>query len=171
MLNLSTREILLLRILLILVIITAVYYIIIIPVKTLRDNINAQYNTNIEKLTQLDSIYSEYNEVRQTKNRYDQLLKRSGGITSMIEEKSRENNISQNIAHTRENPGAAHGDYQIRTTEVKLESVDIGSALTFIYEIENANRLLRITYLRIHEALRGGDTYDVIMRIDTMSAR
>ena len=171
MLNLSSREILLLRILLVLVIITALYYIVFLPVSSLRESIHAEYNTNIEKLSQLDSIYGEYNEVRQIKNRYDQLLQRSGGITSLIEQKAQENNISQNIAHTRENPGSTHGDYEIRSTEVKFESVDIGSALTFIHEIENTDRLLRITYLRIHEALRGGDTYDVILRIDTMSAR
>jgi hypothetical protein len=37
--------------------------------------------------------------------------------------------------------------------------------------MENSNRLLKISYLRIHQALKGRDMYDIILKIDSLSVQ
>jgi hypothetical protein len=55
------------------------------------------------------------------------------------------------------------------TADVKLEGVPIQKLVRFLYEIENSNVLLKISYLRIYQGLRGADTYDVILKIDSFT--
>lgn len=169
MINLTKREKILLRIFIVFVSVIAVYFAIIKPILSLKENTETQYKDNITKLSKLEAIYDQYKEIRQKKNQYEQMLQQSGGITSLIKEHAKSADIVKNITYTRENPGSVQNKYKKNSTEVKFEGVGIKSVMNFIYKIENSNRLLKISYLRIHQALKGKDMYDVIIKIDSLS--
>jgi hypothetical protein len=169
MINLTKREKLLLKILIGIAGTAGLFFLIINPVISVQSSIEDDYKSNLSNISKLDSIYDQYKEIRQKKNYYEQLLNQTGGMTSLIEEQAKTSNISSNISYTRENPSTVQNKFKKNSTEVKFEGVDIKSVIDFIYKIENSNRLLKINYLRIHQALKGRNTYDVIIKIDSLS--
>ena len=108
-----------------------------------------------------------------TRIRHEAPLLKSGNdnITSMIEQWSQSTNVARHIAYTRRRQSIIQNKYIRITTDIKLEGVPVQSCLQFIYEIENSNKLLKISYLRINKALKGSSTYDVNMKIDSYTMK
>jgi len=50
---------------------------------------------------------------------------------------------------------------------MKLDGVSIQSLLKFIYEIENSNKLVNISYLRINKSFKSPNLYDVNLKIES----
>ncbi len=167
MITLSERELRLVKILISFIVILLIYFLIISPVISYKNNLEKTYANNISKLNSLDSIYEKYLEVKQEKNKLQNLLRSSRGVTSLIETYARETNILNNKVYTRDHPSNIQNKYKKITTDVKFESVDITSIMKFIYKLENSNKLIKISYLRIQQAIKGKDTYDVTLKIDS----
>lgn len=172
MIKVSEREKKLLQVLIIVFSVVIIYYLIVTPLVNFFSKTEQSLESNKEKLIQLDKIYKNYRELEQTYNRYSSLLKSGNdNITSLIEQWSQSTNVARHIAYTRRRQSIIQNKYIRITTDIKLEGVPIQSCLQFIYEIENSNKLLKINYLRINKALKGSNTYDVNMKIDSYTMK
>src|SRR6056297_805099 len=162
MIRVSEREKKLLQVLIIVFSVVIIYYLIVTPLVKFFSKTDESLESNKEQLIQLDKIYKNYRDLEQTYNRYSSLLKSGNdNITSMIEQWSQSTNVARHIAYTRRRQSIIQNKYIRITTDIKLEGVPIQSCLQFIYEIENSNKLLKMSYIRINKALKGSSTYDV----------
>jgi hypothetical protein len=120
----------------------------------------------------MDDLNDEYREIRQKITKYQSALgNKNENITTLVEQWAVTADVTKNIAYTRRTQSTIQNKYIRVSTDVKLESVPIQKVLKFLYEIENSNKLLKISYLRIYQALKGADTYDVIMKIESFSTQ
>jgi len=172
MIKVSEREKKLLQVLIIVFSVVILYYLIVTPLVNFFSETEESLESNKEKLIQLDKIYKNYRELEQTYKKYSSLLKSGNdNITSLIEQWSKSTNVARHIAYTRRRQSVIQNKYIRITNDIKLEGVPIQSCLQFIYEIENSNKLLKINYLRINKALKGSNTYDVNMKIDSYTMK
>lgn len=167
MINLTDREQKLLKIFAVIVAIAIVYLLIIRPLASFRERTGREFENNAQNLTKLDKIYEEYLIVKEKNARYNMLLKNSSGLTTLIEENAQAVNILKNKTGNRDNPSSLQNKYHGLSTEVKFEGVDIKSVVNFIHKMENSNRLVKISYLNIKQALNQTSTYDVIIKFDS----
>lgn len=165
--NLTERERKLLKILGAVVVFGFVYLLIIRPLFSFRERTSREFENNTQNLIKLDKIYEDYIFIKEKNARYNSLLKNSSGLSTMIEENAQTAGILKNKSYTRDNPSAIQNKFHGLSTEVKFEGVDIKSVTNFIYRMENSNRLVKISYLNIKQALNQTSTYDVIIKFDS----
>ncbi len=172
MINITQREKRLIKILSVVAVLAFVYFVIISPVIDMKTGSATRLQVTRENITKMDRLYDEFKEVRQKKNHYlSQLNNKNSNITSLIEQWAANSNIARNIAYTRRTQTNIQNKYIMTTTIMKVDAVAIEPLLKFIYEVENANMLLKISYIRIREAIKGSDTYDAELKINTYSAQ
>jgi type II secretory pathway component PulM len=171
MIELSKREIRLLQIMGVIIGIVLIYFLIITPIMSLRDSINREYEQNMTKLTMLDKLYEQYQELKQKNSQYSALLNNTRGLTSLIEENAQALNIIKNKTYTRDRPMVALGKYKKISAAVRFEGVDINSILNFIYKMENSGMLVQISYLRINQTIKGRNTYDVTLTFNSLTSQ
>jgi len=94
-----------------------------------------------------------------------QLNRKDANITALVEQWAASAKVTRNIADTRSTQTNIQNKYVKITTTIKLDSVAIEPLLNFIYHIESSNLLLKINYIRIQEAIKGRNTYDVSLKI------
>lgn len=171
MIEFSKRETRLIQILGVVVGILLVYFLIITPIMNLRDSINKEYEQNMSKLTMLDKLYEQYQELKQKNSQYTSQLNNTRGITSLIEENAQSLNIIKNKTYTRDRPTVAQGKYKKVSADVRFEGLDINSILNFIYKMENSGMLIQISYLRINQTIKGRNTYDATMTFNSITSQ
>ncbi len=171
MIELNKREKLLLQILGVAVGIAAFFFLIISPILSLRESINKEYEANMSKLNTLDKVYDQYRETHDKISQYNSQLNNTKGITSMIEENAQSLNIIKNKTYTRDRPTVSQGKYKKISADVRFEGVDINSILNFIYRMENSGMLIKISYLRINQTIKGRNTYDVTITFNSVSTQ
>ncbi len=170
MIDLSPREKKLLQILGGVVALTFVYFVIITPISNMRRSTEGGVREKIEGIAKIERIYAEYREVKQKKAQYmSQLGNKDANINSMIEQWASNAGVSGFIAYTRNTQTTIQNKYIMVTTIMKFDSVAIEPLLKFLYEVENSPMLLKISYLRMREAIKGANTYDVELKINTYS--
>ena len=170
--GLNQRERTLLQMLAGSILILGIYFLIALPIIEFMENTNEELKSNIDNLNRIDKIYKEYRDIKEKKSGYISLLqKKDENITSLVEQYASSNNIARNIGYTRRTQSPIQNKYIRITTSVKFEGVSIQPLLKFIYELENSNKLLKINYLRIYQGLKGTDTYDIILKIDSFSMK
>lgn len=147
------------------------YFLVIMPIMSFRSSIQKKFESNMSRLNRLDTIYSEYQEVKDKITRYRGQLVNTQGTTTLIEENAKALNILKNKVYTRDMPSNLQDKYKKISTDVKFEGIDIKSALDFIYKMENSGRLIRVSYLRINQALKGRNMYDVTIKFDTLASQ
>ncbi len=168
MIKLSNREKLLLKILIATVILITGYNFIFMPLINFFSSSDSIIVNDKQKIEQLDRIYSNFKELETKRNQYMSLLKSdSDNISTLIEQWAQSSNISRNIAYSRRNQTNVQNKYIRITTDMKLEGVSIQSLLRFIYEIENSNKLVNISYLRINKSYKSPNLYDVNLKIES----
>jgi hypothetical protein len=170
-LSLTKREKLLLQILGGFALVLGIYFLIISPLMSLKSSIDSEYENNAMKLDQLDRIHEEYINIKQKSSLYSSQLQNSQGTLTLIEEHAKTHNILKNKVLTQEQPGNVQDKYKKITTDVKFEGIDITSALNFIYSMENCGKLIRVSYLRISQILKGKSTYDVTIKFETLTSQ
>lgn len=171
MLQLSKREKLLIRLLAGLVGSVAAYYLVIAPLVSMSGRFSSRHEENLAKIEKLNKIYSEYNSLRQKRIRYESQINSDQGITTLIEEHAKTLGIQGNKSYVRVIPGSVKDNYKKVSAEIKFVGVDISTVLKFIYKMENSNSLIKTSYLRISEALKGRDIYDAEIKFDSITAR
>jgi hypothetical protein len=172
MINLSQREKRLAQLLGGVVGFALLYFLVISPLANLKRGSEGQIRQNMESIAKIDSIYDEYKDIRQKKTQYmAQLANKNANITSLIEQWATSANITKNIAYTRRTQTNIQNKYVMTTTIMKVDSVAIEPLLKFIYEVENSSMLLKVSYIRMREAIKGSDTYDVELKINTYSTQ
>ncbi len=171
MIELNKREKRLLQILAVIIGIVAFFFLIISPIISLRESINKEYELNMSKLTTLDKIYDQYRESRDRISQYNSQLNNTKGLTSMIEENAQSLNIIRNKTYTRDRPTVTQGKYKKISADVRFEGVDINSILNFIYRMENSGMLIKISYLRINQTIKGRNTYDVTITFNSLTTQ
>ena len=170
MISLSRREKLLLKALGALVALLALVFLVIMPFIEYRgrsETATRKYSSDIQKL---EALYEEYREIKQRKSRYASLLSmKNDNVTTLVEQWAANSGVSRNIAYASRTQSTIQNRYVRITTDIKFESVPIQNLLRFIYEVENSNRLININYFRVYQGLKGADTYDAIMKIDSFT--
>ncbi|HNR87550.1 MAG TPA: type II secretion system protein GspM [Spirochaetota bacterium] len=170
--KLSTREKIMLQALAGVIAVAVLYLLIIAPFIEFRESSDSALAKNVERLKKIDKIYDDYRELKREKSKYDAMLaQKNENITSLIEQWSNSVNIARNIAYTRRTQANIQNKYVRVTTDVKFEGVSIEKFLKFIYEVENSNRLIKLSYIRINTALKGTNTYDIVLKIDSFTAQ
>ncbi len=147
-----------------------IYFLIISPIVDFKTSLKNEYESNTERLNTLDRLYGQYLQLKSEKEKYQNLLKSNIGISSLIENLAKETNILDNKAYTRDNPSNIQGKFKKVSTEVKFEGVNISSLMKFIYRLENSNKVVKISYMRVRLALKGKDVYDVTLKIDSYTS-
>ncbi len=165
--QLSKREKNLLAGLIIFVSALLIYYLIITPFLSFKNDMDSSKKNNILYLQKLDTIYRQYREVKSEKDRYERLLRNNKGISSLIEENAQKTGILTNKVYNRDRQANIQNKYKKITSSVKFEGVDIKSALKFIYLMEHSNKLMKISHLRINQAIKEKNTYDVTIKFDS----
>ncbi|HON76935.1 MAG TPA: type II secretion system protein GspM [Spirochaetota bacterium] len=170
--TLTEREKKLLQILTAVIATAAVFFLVINPLIKLKTGNTSGMQKNISDLTQIDKLYQEYRDIREQKNNYmAQLNRKDSNITALVEQWAAAAKVTRNIADTRSTQTNIQNKYIKITTTIKLDSVAIEPLLNFIYHIESSNLLLKINYIRIHEAIKGRDTYDVSLKISNFMSQ
>jgi len=171
MIELNKREQRLLQALAALIGVVAIFFLVISPILNLRESINKEYESNMNKLNMLDKIYGQYREVRDKISQYNAQLNNTKGLTSLIEENAESLNIIKNKTYTRDRPTVTQGKYKKISADVRFEGVDINSILNFIYRMENSGMMVKISYLRINQTIKGRNTYDVTITFNSVSSQ
>jgi type II secretory pathway component PulM len=172
MIKINEREKRLLQILIIVIGCLVVYFLIIMPFFEFRKSAEEQIKKNIQDLNKMDELNDEYREIRQKITKYQSALgNKNENTTTLVEQWAATADVTKNIAYTRRTQSSIQNKYIRTTIDVKLDSVPIQKFMKFLYEIENSNKLLKISYLRIYQALKGADTYDVILKIESFSTQ
>ena len=117
------------------------------------------------KLKQLDRIYEQFQKAKMKKRSMESKL-RHAGLLATVEENAKKFGIKPT---TNESQTNVKNKFKKFKTNVKFESVPITSLLKFIHSIENSNKLARITGLRIRLALKGRQTYDANLTIESLA--
>ncbi|MCX7678394.1 MAG: type II secretion system protein M [Spirochaetes bacterium] len=170
MIELTGREKKLLQILAVVLVLAFIYFFIIMPISNRRRESAGGVREKIESIAKIDRIYEEYRQVKQKKAQYmSQLGNRDANINSMIEQWAANAGVSSALAYTRSTQTLIQNKYTMVTTIMKFDGVAIEPLLKFIYEVENSALLLKISYIRMREAMKGGNTYDVELKINSYS--
>ncbi len=168
MIKISAREQTLLKLLGVVVGIVLLYFLIVSPLIHFKDRSEEELRNNISRLNQLDKIYAQYRELKNKKAKMMAFLNRKDeNITSLVEQWATSTNIAKNIAYTRRTQSNIQNKFIRITTDIKFEGIPIDNILRFIYEVEHSNKMLKISYLRIQQGLKGTNTYDVVLKIDS----
>ncbi len=161
MMNLSDREQNLLKILALFLIGVIAYFFIIEPLINYKSGMQDEYKSNISRLKELDRLYEEYERIRNLKLNLTRNLASTKGITALIEDIVNSLNIKRHLTQNDSNPGSSRKNMKKMINNVKLEGIDIQSALRFIYRMENSNRNVHISTMRIQQAIKSRNTYDL----------
>ena len=172
MIQLNRREKTLVQILIGFVLIIAIYFLIITPLIEFTGDTGTEQEQSLNDLQRLERIYTQYRSIQEKKSKYTSLLdKKNENITTLVEQWANNAGISGNIAYTRRNQSNIQNKYIRITTEIKFDGVAIQSFMKFLYEVESSNSLLKVSYLRINRALKGTNTYDINIKIDTFTLK
>lgn len=172
MIKLSPRERTLLKLLGVLIGIVVLYFVVVSPFIHFKDKSEDELRNNIDRLNQLDKIYAQYREIKNKKAKMMAFLnRRDENITSLVEQWATSTNIAKNIAYTRRTQSNIQNKFVRITTDIKFEGIPIDKILRFIYEVENSNKMLKVSYLRIQQGLKGTNTYDVVLKIDSFTTQ
>ncbi|TAL31351.1 MAG: hypothetical protein EPN93_17970 [Spirochaetes bacterium] len=149
---------------------TLAYYLIIMPLVEYRSSTQQETRKNVSDITRLEALYDQYRDIKQRKTRYQtQLGNRNENISTLIEQWANTADVSKNIAYNRRTQANIQNKYTKFTSDIKLDAVPVQKFFRFLYEIENSNSLLKVSYLKIYQGMKGADTYDVIIKIDSFT--
>ncbi len=164
MIALSNRERILLRVLYVIAGLFVIYFFIITPVMRITSDSRKSWDQNTNRLAELDSLYQEYRDIQDKKNSISDLMRDTRGMATLVEENAKNAGILQNKADNRDQTSNIQNKYQKITTEVRFEGVDIRPLMKFLFDMENSGKYVRISYLRINQAVKERQTYDVTVK-------
>jgi hypothetical protein len=144
-------------------------FIIILPVVSFIKQSQEETIAKQTNLGKLDKIYEEYRGIDQKIKDFEALMRNTKSLASMIEEKSEADGILTNKVYIRDNPGGMVSKYRRVSTDVRFEGVDMEKLLKFMYDMENSNKIVRISYLRISPTIKGRNTYDAQIKFDSFT--
>ncbi len=170
MLQLSKREKLLIKGLIAVVSVAAAYFLLISSLMELRTSINSTYDQNVARISTLQRIHEEYQQIRLKRSQYESQIQSGQGITTLIEENAKNLKILGNKSYVRVIPGTVKDNYKKVSAEVKFVGIDVVTAIKFIYDMEHSSSLVRTSYIRVSEALKGRDIYDVEIKFDNITS-
>ncbi len=142
-----------------------IWTFIVSPIIDSQSSIESHTNVSKSRLMQLDQIHAKYQTAKRKKRLYDSKLKHSG-LHATVEENAKKFGLKPT---TSENHTNVQNKFKKFKNNVKFESAAITSILKFIHSIENSNKLVRITGLRIRLALKGRKTYDANLTIESLA--
>ena len=161
MLELSAREKKLLIALCILVGAVVLFYIVIDPYLNLRKSVAGSGAEALSRLNELEKVYFQYRDTKEKKENYDRLMQKSSGVSVLVEESAGRLGIQNNKVYNREREANIQNKFKKTTTEVKFEGINIRAALDFIYSMENSDKLIKTSSLRISQGIKERSNYDI----------
>lgn len=165
--ELSQREQKLLKILIGFICLIILFYAVIRPIMSAKSSAENSKNSGIERLNELEKIYRQYKEVKDKLNENNRLMSDTRGVSSLVEENAEKTGMLSNKVYNRDRETNLQNKFKKITTEVKFEGVNITSALNFLYQMENANKLIRTSSLRINQAVKERNNYDITISFDS----
>ena len=161
MLVFSPREKKLLIALCILVGAVVLFYIVIDPYLNFRKSTVGSGAEAQSRVNELESVYSQYRNIKEKKEKYERLMKQSSGASILVEEYAARFGIQNNKVYNRESDANIQNKLKKTTTQVKFEGINIKAALDFIYSMENSDKLIKISSLRINQGIKERNNYDI----------
>jgi len=159
--NLSKREKLLLQILIAVSAGALLFLFVISPLINKSSSIGNELQESRANLQKLQQIYDQYREYKSKKNHINRLLDNKKSVSAFIEQFAKETNILNNRTRTRERSGRVQGRFDKITTTIRFESVGAKSLFNFLHKMENANKIIKVSYLRMRRTLKDSKLYDV----------
>ena len=169
MINLTQREKRLLQLLGVILGAIVLLFMIVMPIIELKNRSDEKYKMNLANLSMLDKLYDDYREIDQELKRFDSLVKNTKGVASLIEDNAESESILKNKIYVRDRPSRVQGKYKMISTDVKFEGINIENLMKFIYKMENSNKLIKVSYLRISSTIKGKNTYDAQIMFDSFT--
>jgi Tfp pilus assembly protein PilO len=167
--SLSTREKILIYVLSSVAAGALLYTFIISPLLTPKTD--GGVSGGPERLRRMERLSEEYKSVKQDKNQIlSQLDNKNENTSALIQQCASTNGIEKNIAYTRRSQSTIQNKYNRITTDVKIDGVYFQPLVKFLNDIESSPELVRLQYVRITKALKGTNTYDVQLKIDTFTS-
>lgn len=167
MISLSSRERQLLRVLYVIAGLFILYFLVITPVMSIRQESQEAWSKNQKRIETMDELYSEYREIAEKKDRINDIMRDKRGVATLVEEMAKSANILQNKAYNKDATSNIQNKYTRILTEVRFEGVDIRPMMKFLYDMEHSGKYMRITYLRISQAVKERQTYDVTVKLES----
>lgn len=169
--RLTERERKLLSALIAISLIAVSYFFIYEPISSLRESLKKRAFNSQSSVEELSKISSEINSMRIKKQKYDLILKsENDNILTVIQQKSEQNNIKDNLANIRSTPSNFQNKFKKVTTDFKIEGAPIQSIIKFIYDMENSGGFIFFESVTISKGLKGTDRYDASCKVNTFMA-
>lgn len=164
--NLSKREKLLLKILLSVIAATAFYLLILKPLILVQNKEVSKAEYSGDSVRKLETIYKKYKETVDLKNKLNNSIKNSSGITSIVNEISNSVNILKNRTDMKEYPGKIQNGIQRIKTVIKYEGISINSFLRLIEQLENSSTYIKVKKVKLYPSIKSKQNiYDVNIEI------
>lgn len=164
--EISAREKKLLIVLLALIGALIIFYGVINPLLSFQENSDNSAESGVAKINELEEIYRQSREIREKKNVIERRLKDASGVSSLVEEYAAKNGILTNKVYNRDREMNLQNKIKKIVTEVKFEGVNIKPVFDFIYNMENSNKLITVSSLRISQAVKERSNYDVTINFE-----
>ena len=171
MLNLSSREKKLLSVLIIFLSLTMGYFFIYIPVSSIIESGKLEYKQNQNSLSKLDTIYNNYKNTKSKRSKLSSMLKIKGGELVLIDELAKKYNILENKSSGNTTSSTVRNKYSKIKITLKFEGVAINPLLKFIQEIENSNRIIKVSRFRLSSAVKGRNNFDSWITLESYSLK
>ena len=170
MMEFSSREKKLLIALCIIVGAVALFYIVINPYLNFRKSVTGSGTEALSRVSELESVYYQYRDIKEKKDTYERLMKESSGISALVEENAAKLGIQNNKIYNRERETNMQNKFKKTTTEVKFEGINIKAALDFIYSMENSDKFIKTSSLRINQGVKERSNYDITIVFDSYTS-
>ncbi|MCL1911190.1 MAG: hypothetical protein FWG13_03185 [Leptospirales bacterium] len=168
MIKFSPREKKLLIALCVLVAAVVLFYTVINPYINFRKSFTNSGDEARLRINELESIYAKYKNTQEIKNNYDRLMKGNGTVLALVEDNANRIGVFNSKVYNRErDPVIIQNKFKKVTTEVKFEGIDIKAALDLIYSIENSDKFIKTSSLRISQGVRERSNYDITVVFDS----
>ena len=148
-----------------------VVYLIVSQVMSYKKEAGAKSESNASRISKMEELSDEYRMIKQKRASYEAMLRNEKGTTTIIEENAGSVNILRNKVYTQDRPSNIQGQYKKISTDVKFEGVDIKSLLSFMHKMENSNKLISVSYIKITQGLKGRNLYDVSIKFESLTAQ
>ncbi|MBI5207709.1 MAG: type II secretion system protein M [Candidatus Firestonebacteria bacterium] len=128
------------------------YQYILLPLNRKSDEIDVNILARETDLLKMMELKSEYLNIIQKKKKSHENLnnkKEDFAIFSYLEKLAIDAGIKEKIDHMKPITGKTNKMYEEDSVEVRLKGVSLGSLISFLYNIEHQNNLIKITQIHV----------------------
>lgn len=165
--NMSTRERWMVGACAVFVVITVVYFGIISPYGNAVEQLDAKIASRQRQLKEVQALRQEYLELQdQLAEAEKRLAKaRNFSLFSFVESTTARVQTKENLVYMRPQPTSEQDGFKSESVEIKLERIDLGRLVQFLYALNSSDVYLQIKTLRLKTRFDDKSLFDAVMII------